>query len=230
MGPPRSPRPPPSPSPLTCAGCVLQAATLPERGQRLAFGRGCGPGGQVGGHVPGLSAVQLGEESWVSQSCGGRSAGELRSERGGEEGGGGGGEERCKHKCWELEGAAVRVRLGMCACVCTCVRVCYVPVSRDFQSGWFSAGLRSIPLQRNSPPTESRARAVAMTHTYTRVRTHAHAQTEQGTKTHCSGGQFCCCHDNHKWVGKPARREVVFTVVYGSTLLDILIVRSMTLH
>lgn len=40
--------------PLTCAGCVLQAASLPEGGEGLAFGPGGGPGGQVGGHVPRL--------------------------------------------------------------------------------------------------------------------------------------------------------------------------------
>lgn len=45
---------PPRP-PLTCAGRVLQAASLLEGGEGLAFGPRRGPGGHAAGHVAGIS-------------------------------------------------------------------------------------------------------------------------------------------------------------------------------
>lgn len=53
-------------SPLTWAGCVLQAAPLPERGQGLGFGPSscCWLRGQVGGHVLRACGGSLSSSVW----------------------------------------------------------------------------------------------------------------------------------------------------------------------
>lgn len=117
--------------PLTCAGCVLQAATLPEGGKGLVFGpRGPGgaPRGQVGGHVPRLcgSGWFRWRAEWVraaedgaSESYRARKQEEEKEE-----------EERNDRKRKEREdvaqmtgawGGLIAVSVNLCICVCTCV-------------------------------------------------------------------------------------------------------------
>lgn len=143
--------------PLTCARCVLQAASLPKGREGLAFGPGAsGHRGQVGGHVPGSrGSAPLGweNESWVSQGCRRQSERQRATDREGQENRSSTGEEReiCSTDAGSLREFDCSQRKCVYLCVLVCVCVCYVPVSRDFQTGWSSVELQSIPLQRNRP-------------------------------------------------------------------------------
>lgn len=166
----------PSLPPLTCAGCVLQAAPLPEGGEGLVFGPR-GPGGasrgQVGGHVPRLcGSGWLGwvKESWVSQSCRRRSVGELQSEKAGG-GEGGRGEERQKEEgkggCGtddrSLRGfdCSQRKSVYMCVYVCVMLRACEQGFPKWLVQCW-AAEHPSAAKQAPPPPKDSHAWAAAL--------------------------------------------------------------------
>lgn len=135
-----------APPPLTCAGRVLKAASLPERRQGLALGTRRGPGGHAAGHVARISSART-DRRRAERVFGGRTVmrRRRRRKRGREEEGRG----KMQDRCWELRGGG----LLQSACVRACVRLRarYAPMSRDFQT---SVELRSIPLQRHeAPPT-----------------------------------------------------------------------------
>lgn len=140
--------------PLTCAGGVLQAASLPEGGQGLAFGPRRGPGGHAGGHVARISSVRMDwpRAEWVfgGMNVGG---GEREDKEEEEEG-----EEKDAAQMLGASGGVVAVSLRACVRAYMCLHACYVPMSRDFHT---SVKLESIPLQREKGPAHSRAWAAA---------------------------------------------------------------------
>lgn len=146
---------------------------------------------------PGLAGSNWEKKSWVSQSCGWRSGDKRHSERGQERRPGTDRRGRMEHRCWEFKGvgASQGVRVWVC-----------VDVSRDFQSGWCSVGLRSIPLHRNSPRPLRKTPVPELQHWW-RVglwwrgpppARHAPFTCTLSTTTLSTIAQSCCCHSNHK--------------------------------
>lgn len=102
--------------PLTCAGGVLQAASLPEGGQGLALGPRRGPGGHAGGHVARISSVRTdwprAERVFGGMNVGGREKTRRRRRRG---------RRKMQHRCWELQGGFVAVSLRACVRAYMCL-------------------------------------------------------------------------------------------------------------
>lgn len=106
-----------------------------------------------------------------------------------------------EHRCWEFEGVGASQRVRVCICACC------VDVSRDFQTGWSSVGLRSIPLHRNSPRPLRKTPVSCSTdggwgcdgeaHPQHAMRRHA-LTCKRSTTTLSTIAQSCCCHSNHK--------------------------------
>lgn len=186
--------------PLTCAGRVLQASPLPEWGQGLAFGHRCGPGGHVGGHVPGSWSWALRGWSEGELSVSALQRTERRSNRGGGRGwrDGGVGGERCSIDAgregyrWPGDGCSQRI--------------CFVCVLRAYEQGFpdglFQCGAAEHPSAAKQAPPRWNARAWAAPHTQTHIHTSA---------------QFCCCHDNHR-VGSPVGKKVVYSFIYSKVI------------
>lgn len=111
--------------PLTCAGGVLQAASLPEGGQGLAFGPRRGPGGHTGGHVARISSVRMdwprAERVFGGMNVAGREKTRRRRR----------GRRKMQHRCWELQGGCC----SQLACMRACVHV-FARALRAYEQGF----------------------------------------------------------------------------------------------
>lgn len=108
-----------APPPLTCAGRVLQAASLPERGQGLAFGTRRGPGGRAGGHVASITSARKerrrAERVFGGQTVGGTEKTGRRRKRGR-------GERKDAEKMLGASGGGGGMLQSACVRACVCVR------------------------------------------------------------------------------------------------------------
>lgn len=102
-----------APPPLTCAGRVLKAASLPERRQGLALGTRRGPRGHAAGHVTRISSARI-DRRRAERVFGGRIVGGTEKTRRRRKRGRGEGKDR-----GQILGASRRgvIAVGVRACV-----------------------------------------------------------------------------------------------------------------